>query len=138
MSNRLLNSMPVKDLQLSEQAERILEKMGIRSVGQLLGLTEAALRAGAGSPWNPQTWTEIQQRLSEHPLRGTVRSGVVVLEDDVPLPEGAIVTIRLDPPDAQDAQHLSEELLKLAGAVKGLPTDFSENHDHYLHGQPRE
>jgi hypothetical protein len=28
-------------------------------------------------------------------------------------------------------------LLQLAGSVEGLPADFSENHDHYLHGAPR-
>lgn len=29
-------------------------------------------------------------------------------------------------------------LLQLAGSVAGLPADFSENHDHYLHGAPRQ
>ncbi len=136
MSNRLLNS-PVKELHLSEQAERALEAMGIQNIGQPLGLSENALRSGAGDAWM-QIWTEIQQRLSEHSLRGTVRRGVVVLEDDVPLPDGAIVTIRLAPPDSDDAQRHSDELMNLAGTVKGLPPDFSENHDHYLHGQPSE
>jgi hypothetical protein len=28
-------------------------------------------------------------------------------------------------------------LLQLAGSVEGLPADFAENHDHYLHGAPR-
>jgi hypothetical protein len=30
-----------------------------------------------------------------------------------------------------------EALLDLAGTVDGLPPDYAENHDHYLHGLPR-
>ena len=28
-------------------------------------------------------------------------------------------------------------LLEVAGTVKGLPSDYAENHDHYLHGLRR-
>lgn len=31
----------------------------------------------------------------------------------------------------------SQALLEIAGAAEGLPTDFAENHDHYLHGTPK-
>jgi hypothetical protein len=27
-----------------------------------------------------------------------------------------------------------EALLEIAGTAEGLPPDFAENHDHYLHG----
>jgi hypothetical protein len=30
-----------------------------------------------------------------------------------------------------------EALLEVAGTVQGLPPDYAENHDHYLHGLPR-
>jgi hypothetical protein len=30
-----------------------------------------------------------------------------------------------------------EALLEVAGTVEGLPPDYAENHDHYLHGLPR-
>ena len=30
-----------------------------------------------------------------------------------------------------------EALLEVAGTVEGLPPDYAENHDHYLHGIPR-
>jgi hypothetical protein len=30
-----------------------------------------------------------------------------------------------------------EALLEVAGTVAGLPPDYAENHDHYLHGLPR-
>lgn len=28
-------------------------------------------------------------------------------------------------------------LLEVAGTAEGLPADFAENHDHYLHGAPK-
>lgn len=31
-----------------------------------------------------------------------------------------------------------EALLEVAGSVHGLPTDFAQNHDHYLHGAPKQ
>jgi hypothetical protein len=30
-----------------------------------------------------------------------------------------------------------EALLEVAGTAEGLPPDFAENHDHYLHGAPK-
>lgn len=30
-----------------------------------------------------------------------------------------------------------QALLEVAGTAEGLPTDFAENHDHYLHGTPK-
>jgi len=29
-------------------------------------------------------------------------------------------------------------LLQVAGSVPGLPTDFAQNHDYYLHGAPKQ
>ncbi len=33
---------------------------------------------------------------------------------------------------------IGEALLDVAGTAKGLPEDMARNHDHYLHGTPRE
>jgi hypothetical protein len=30
-----------------------------------------------------------------------------------------------------------EALLEVAGAIEGLPSDYAQNHDRYLHGLPR-
>ena len=30
-----------------------------------------------------------------------------------------------------------QALMEVAGTVEDLPADYAENHDHYLHGQPR-
>jgi hypothetical protein len=76
--------------------------------------------------------------------RGTVRRGVVVLEPGAALPEGTDVTVTatglstVDQPPPASAQTLGARLMKYAGAVKGLPSDLARNHDHYIHGTPRE
>jgi hypothetical protein len=33
---------------------------------------------------------------------------------------------------------IGEALLELAGTAEGLPRDMARQHDHYLHGAPRE
>ncbi len=72
------------------------------------------------------------------PCEGRVRQGVVVFEAGEPPGEGQrvlIVPIGDDP--AEVPSSLSDVLLKFAGTARGLPSDLAENHDHYLHGQPR-
>ena len=66
--------------------------------------------------------------------RGKVTGGVVVLEPGVDLPEGAEVRVEVLTPDRTT---LGQRLMKFAGRAQGLPADMAENHDHYLHGQPK-
>ena len=66
--------------------------------------------------------------------RGKVSGGVVVLEPGVELPEGSEVRVEVLP---LDQTTLGERLLKFAGRAQGLPSDMADNHDHYLHGQPK-
>jgi len=65
-------------------------------------------------------------------LDATVINGHIVLNQPQPLPEGARVKIEV----------LSEPtlafLLKYAGKANDLPADLAENHDHYLHGRPKQ
>jgi len=67
--------------------------------------------------------------------RGHVENGVVVLEGDVPLPNGAKVEVHLvgtgSPPT------LGQKLMSFAGKAEGLPADLARNHDHYLYGVPK-
>ncbi len=84
-------------------------------------------------------------------ILGKVSDGVVVLKDPKALPDGTVVRVeRVEKPvekpgggsvaesDAEpDGPSIFEELLSLAGTVKGLPTDFARNHDHYIHGTPK-
>lgn len=83
--------------------------------------------------------------------KGTVRNGVVVLEERVRLPEGTSVEV-LPPKKAKKRfgkravakneekkglSRLAKMLLRHAGTAKGLPSDMARNHDHYIHGTPK-
>jgi hypothetical protein len=63
----------------------------------------------------------------------------VVLEKPSVLPEGASVRVAVMRRRANGRMRPNgwDELLKLAGSVKGLPRDLARNHDHYLHGRPK-
>jgi len=73
--------------------------------------------------------------------RGTVRNGVVVLEEGVKLPEGTSVHVECWPAATTKAGELESArdlLLRFAGSLEGdYPEDFAENHDHYIHGTPK-
>jgi hypothetical protein len=68
---------------------------------------------------------------------GHVQNGVIVLDEGTPpLPEG--MRVRVEPARSETKLGtLSDALLEFAGKAKGLPTDLAEQHDHYLHGQPK-
>jgi hypothetical protein len=70
------------------------------------------------------------------PLRGHVHNGVVVLDEPAMLPEG--VEVRVEPVVAVQRKTLADRLRDVIGSVPGLPTDLAENHDHYIHGTPRQ
>ena len=74
--------------------------------------------------------------------RGHVKNGVVVLDENVSLPEGTEVKIEAlgevpVPNDQSEISTLYERLEPVIGMARGLPPDFAENHDHYIHGRPR-
>ena len=74
-------------------------------------------------------------------LRGHVEAGRIVVDDEATLPEGAEVKIELvansaEKP-AEPATTLYDRFQAVAGIVKDYPSDFAENHDHYLHGRPK-
>jgi hypothetical protein len=73
-------------------------------------------------------------------LKGFVQNGVVVLENGCPLVEGTRVEVLVqDGPSkpTQDSRPTLAGLLEIAGTVKNLPSDFADQHDHYLHGTPK-
>lgn len=72
-------------------------------------------------------------------LDGTVKNGVVVLDQPGQLPEGARVEVIVKEaaaPSTGTGPTLLG-LLKLAGSLDDLPADFAAEHDHYIHGTPR-
>ena len=65
---------------------------------------------------------------------GTVENGVIVLPEDVHIPDGASVEIVVK--DQRPLMPFAAELLKLA-RDRDWPSDMAANHDHYLHGAPK-
>jgi hypothetical protein len=68
---------------------------------------------------------------------GEVKNGVIVLEGGMPFAEGTRVRIDLVD-EAPSPSILVDNLMDWAGKGKDLPEDLARNHDHYLHGQPRQ
>lgn len=80
-------------------------------------------------------------------LTGTVMNGVVVL-DGGPVPvegtkvEVVIPTATATAPDAAAPTGDTPKgphawMLEFAGKAVGMPADFAEQHDHYIHGTPK-
>ena len=67
--------------------------------------------------------------------RGRVQNGVIVLVGDPQLAEGTEVEV--EPVAAGEAPTIAERFANIVGKAKGLPEDFAENHDHYIHGAPK-
>lgn len=70
-------------------------------------------------------------------LEGTVKNGVVVLDQTAQLPDGTRVELVVKEKE-EAPTTLGQRLLKLAGIAKGLPSDMAEQHDHYIHGTPKQ
>jgi hypothetical protein len=70
-------------------------------------------------------------------LTGTIKNGVVVFDHVPAVDDGTRVTVVLPTTSSTAVNPTLANLLDLAGSVKGLPSDFAEQHDHYLHGTPK-
>jgi len=74
---------------------------------------------------------------------GRIKNGVVVLDPPALLPEDTPVQVEVEsavaPVEPQDEGaarkiSLAEVFKDIIGKAEGLPSDSSENHDHYLYG----
>jgi hypothetical protein len=75
-------------------------------------------------------------------LHGHIQNGMIVLDGNVPLPEGAAVRVQIierPPIPASDGElpTLAETLKDYIGILEDLPEDAAINHDHYLYGTPK-
>jgi hypothetical protein len=74
-------------------------------------------------------------------LTGSVRNGVVVLDNGYQLAEGTVVEVvvreAVSTNPLEQKKPTLQALLKYAGTVKNLPPDFAAQHDHYIHGTPK-
>jgi hypothetical protein len=68
--------------------------------------------------------------------RGRVQSGVVVFDGPQTPPDGVAVEVAVVPGD--EDRPLRDVLLEFAGTVEGLPSDMAAQHDHYIHGRPKQ
>lgn len=69
--------------------------------------------------------------------RGRVHNGVVVIEDDVRLPEGAEVDVSLRtamPHASASEETLYDSLKSFIGSARNLPPDAAANIDRDLYG----
>jgi len=68
---------------------------------------------------------------------GTVSKGIVILPPEANLPDGA--KVRVEPIEGVSrSEPVGKRLLALVGSPDELPEDFAQNHDHYIHGAPRQ
>ena len=70
-------------------------------------------------------------------FRVTVKGGVIVLDKPGELPDGTHGEINTLIPEKSDSS-LVDRYKGLVGILEGLPTDMAENHDHYIHGAPKQ
>ena len=68
--------------------------------------------------------------------RGHVKNGVIVLDPPTQLPEGAQVEVLMSG-QVTEPPTWAEVFRDVIGKAKGLPSDSSVNHDHYLYGAPK-
>ena len=68
-------------------------------------------------------------------FRGHFKDGVIVLDEKPDLAEG--VEVRVEIIEEMSRPVLSERFKDVIGKAEGLPSDFAENHDHYIHGAPK-
>jgi hypothetical protein len=68
---------------------------------------------------------------------GTVSNGKVLLPPEAAFPDGTRVEVT-PVPTAQERAEFTQGLLRIAAKVRNLPGDLAANHDHYLHGHPKQ
>ncbi|HPO15223.1 MAG TPA: hypothetical protein PLI09_17400 [Candidatus Hydrogenedentes bacterium] len=69
------------------------------------------------------------------PYKGHIQNGVVVLDEAANLPEG--MEVEVEPCEEISRPSLAERWKDLIGIVSGMPDDMAQNHDHYIHGTPK-
>lgn len=67
-------------------------------------------------------------------IEGRIENGVVVFDQPVSLPNGTPVRVEIVPA----GKTLAERYKNVIGAGVDLPEDMAKQHDHYLHGTPKQ
>ncbi len=76
------------------------------------------------------------------PQRGHIKNGVVTPDEPFPWPDGTEVTVEAVQPatstSSAPSASIAQRLRQVIGSVTDLPEDMAKNHDHYLHGTPKQ
>ena len=67
-------------------------------------------------------------------ISGIVCNGVIVLDQPGTLPEGTRVRLIVE---TEGEKPTLAGLLKYAGILPDMPSEFAQQHDHYIHGTPK-
>ncbi len=67
---------------------------------------------------------------------GQIKNGVVVLDEKPELPEGTEVQVQAIP--SAPRKTLAERFQNVIGRATDLPEDMAAEHDHYIHGSPKQ
>ena len=67
-------------------------------------------------------------------FEGHIENGVVVFDQPVALPNGTPVRVEV----VSSAKTLAERFQHVIGTAIDLPEDMAKQHDHYLHGAPKQ
>jgi len=76
-------------------------------------------------------------------VRAHIQNGQLILDEPLALPDGTEVDLSVsvrpteDREEPQQAENLLEQLREMIGSAEGLPSDYAEQHDHYLYGTPK-
>lgn len=74
---------------------------------------------------------------STHPLNVSAQEIIAELRKLKP-EELRLVKAKVDDLAKATRRTIGDALLEVAGTAEGLPHDLARNHDHYLHGSPRQ
>ena len=69
-------------------------------------------------------------------FQGRVEHGVVVFDTPLALPDGT--PVRVEPIAELPPKTLAERYKSVIGIAVGLPEEMAKQHDHYLHGTPKQ
>ncbi len=70
------------------------------------------------------------------PYRGHLENGVVKPDEAFPWSDGTEVVV--EPVEPVRSKSIAERFQNIIGVAKDLPSDMAKNHDHYIHGTPKQ
>ncbi len=89
-----------------------------------------------GAPRPRLDFALLWRHLNPMSITATVSDGKIVLPPEAQWPNGSVVRVELL--NEEQLPTLLEDMKDFIGVVDDLPADMAENHNHYLHGYPKQ